>query len=249
MVGPTRCFTRCFGLAGSCAGDYFEDRAKLLRAVVVHNSEIVLGGLRQLDTRFESWGSLNWTVQLHSGFSARSACDLGRPRLCRDSARTRRYGPDPRMRQGRATQAAMKWWGWGEEDVRFTHEGKPELAPFIERFLGLDVRVPGTRAMAFEDLDVPAAALASGLTTRLEDAIRATFHRRPRPGGPRAREEPHRPGPTAPWGPGSPAGRRGAPGAESEVAAVVRAAPGRECRDHPVRGRIEHLRQPRGRAG
>jgi alkyldihydroxyacetonephosphate synthase len=67
----------------------------------------------------------------------------------------------------------MKWWGWGEDDVHFTHEGKPELAPFIERFLGLDVRVPGTRAMAFEDLDVPAAALPSELRARLEAAVGA----------------------------------------------------------------------------
>ena len=34
-----------------------------------------------------------------------------------------------RMSHGGATPAAMKWWGWGEEDVFFTHEGKPELAP------------------------------------------------------------------------------------------------------------------------
>jgi alkyldihydroxyacetonephosphate synthase len=67
----------------------------------------------------------------------------------------------------------MKWWGWGEEDVFFTHEGKPELAPFIERVLGLDVRVPGTAAIAFEDLEVPAGVLPSGLRARLEDAVGA----------------------------------------------------------------------------
>jgi alkyldihydroxyacetonephosphate synthase len=65
----------------------------------------------------------------------------------------------------------MKWWGWGAEDVSFSHEGKPELAPFIERVLGLDVRRPGTRRIAFEDLQIPAPALAAGLTPRLEDAV------------------------------------------------------------------------------
>jgi alkyldihydroxyacetonephosphate synthase len=65
----------------------------------------------------------------------------------------------------------MKWWGWGEEDVSFTHEGKPELAPFIERVIGLDVRLPGTPAIAFEDLDVPAPVLPAGLRVRLEDAV------------------------------------------------------------------------------
>ena len=31
--------------------------------------------------------------------------------------------------------SAMKWWGWGDEDVAFTHEDKPELGPFLERVL------------------------------------------------------------------------------------------------------------------
>ncbi|MEA2324438.1 MAG: alkyldihydroxyacetonephosphate synthase, partial [Solirubrobacteraceae bacterium] len=35
--------------------------------------------------------------------------------------------------------AAMKWWGWGEEGVSFTHEDKPDLAPFIHRHIGIDV--------------------------------------------------------------------------------------------------------------
>ena len=47
----------------------------------------------------------------------------------------------------------MKWWGWGEENVSFTHEGKPELAPFIERVLRLDVRRPGTSAIAVAVVD------------------------------------------------------------------------------------------------
>jgi alkyldihydroxyacetonephosphate synthase len=65
----------------------------------------------------------------------------------------------------------MKWWGWGEEDVFFTHEGKPELAPFIERVLGLDVRRPGTNAMPFEDLKVPAAVLPTRLRGDLDEAV------------------------------------------------------------------------------
>jgi alkyldihydroxyacetonephosphate synthase len=64
----------------------------------------------------------------------------------------------------------MKWWGWGDESVSFSHEGKPELAPFIERVLGLDVRRPGTSAIAFEDLDVPPPALPAGLRADLEAA-------------------------------------------------------------------------------
>src|SRR4051794_10726369 len=77
------------------------------------------------------------------------------------------------MHEGRATPAAMKWWGWGEESVSFTHEGKPDLAPFIEGVLGLDVRRPGSSATAFEDLEIPAAALPPGLRAALEDALGA----------------------------------------------------------------------------
>jgi alkyldihydroxyacetonephosphate synthase len=70
-----------------------------------------------------------------------------------------------------ATRASMKWWGWGEESVSFTHEGKPELAPFIERHLELDVRRPGTRPIAFGELDVPPSVLPAGLRSGLEDAV------------------------------------------------------------------------------
>jgi alkyldihydroxyacetonephosphate synthase len=67
----------------------------------------------------------------------------------------------------------MKWWGWGAEDVSFSPEGKPELAPFLERVLALDVRPPSIRAIAFEDLEVPASALPAGLRARLEAAVGA----------------------------------------------------------------------------
>ena len=72
-----------------------------------------------------------------------------------------------------ATRAPMKWWGWGEERISFTHEGKPELAPFIERHLELDVRRPGTRPIAFGDLEVPPSVLPAGLRSDLEDAVGA----------------------------------------------------------------------------
>jgi alkyldihydroxyacetonephosphate synthase len=65
----------------------------------------------------------------------------------------------------------MKWWGWGEESVSFTHEGKPELAPFIERHLRLDVRRPGKSPIAFEALEIAEPDLPASLRTKLEDAV------------------------------------------------------------------------------
>jgi alkyldihydroxyacetonephosphate synthase len=76
-----------------------------------------------------------------------------------------------RMYRDGAIQAPMKWWGWGEESVSFTHEGKPELAPFIERHLRLDVRRPGKSPIAFEELDIPEPELPATLRTKLEDAV------------------------------------------------------------------------------
>jgi alkyldihydroxyacetonephosphate synthase len=77
------------------------------------------------------------------------------------------------MHQAEATPAPMKWWGWGDDNVSFTHEGKPELAPFIERVLGLDVRRPGTPAIAFEELEIPPPELPAGLKARLQAAVGA----------------------------------------------------------------------------
>ena len=77
------------------------------------------------------------------------------------------------MHKDGATPAPMKWWGWGEESVSFTHEGKPELAPFIERHLKLDVRRPGTPPLAFEALEISAPVLSAPLRARLEDAVGA----------------------------------------------------------------------------
>jgi len=72
--------------------------------------------------------------------------------------------------------AAMKWWGWGHEDVSFTHEDKPELAPFIQKALQLDVTKPGTeRPKELDELDVPDPVLPDALRGALEKAVGAEY--------------------------------------------------------------------------
>jgi alkyldihydroxyacetonephosphate synthase len=61
----------------------------------------------------------------------------------------------------------MKWWGWGEEGVAFTHEDKPELGPFLERHLEIDVSRVSSPRVAFEDLDIP--------EPRVDGELRAAF--------------------------------------------------------------------------
>jgi alkyldihydroxyacetonephosphate synthase len=64
----------------------------------------------------------------------------------------------------------MKWWGWGDPGVGFTHEDKPGLAPFIREVLGVDVSRAGGAVRSFEDLDVPAPNLPESLRAALERA-------------------------------------------------------------------------------
>ena len=98
--------------------------------------------------------------------------------------------------------AAMKWWGWGDEDVSFTHEDKPELAPFIREQLRLDVdqaAAPSGRT-TFDELDVPEPVLPTTCAPRwrARSAPSTSPTDAARPRGPRARQEPARPGPPAP---------------------------------------------------
>jgi alkyldihydroxyacetonephosphate synthase len=67
----------------------------------------------------------------------------------------------------------MKWWGWGDEEIAFTHEDKPELGPFLEG--EIDIRVDGvaSRPVGFDELDVPETNLAADLRVALEAAVGA----------------------------------------------------------------------------
>jgi len=66
---------------------------------------------------------------------------------------------------------AMKWWGWGREDISFTHEDKPALGPFVKRELGVDVTSVASRPVAFDQLKIPEPSLAPALRGVLEEAV------------------------------------------------------------------------------
>ena len=65
----------------------------------------------------------------------------------------------------------MKWWGWGDEGVSFTHTDKPALAPFIKLHLGLDIEAKTSRPVAFDDLRIPDSSLEPSLRSALEGAV------------------------------------------------------------------------------
>jgi alkyldihydroxyacetonephosphate synthase len=71
--------------------------------------------------------------------------------------------------------ATMKWWGWGPEGVEFTHADKPDLAPFIEKVLGLKVGAPTAPPPRFHELVVPESRLPDDLRAALERAVTPAF--------------------------------------------------------------------------
>ena len=70
-----------------------------------------------------------------------------------------------------AHRGGMKWWGWGEHGVSFTHEDKPELAPFIRQALDLDVSRMTSRPVGLEELELPEPSVPGGLREALEAAV------------------------------------------------------------------------------
>src|SRR4051794_339281 len=76
----------------------------------------------------------------------------------------------PQRRRWRQN-APMKWWGWGDEDVTFTHEDKPDLGPFLAREIEVDVAAPAARPVGFDELDVPEPTLDADLHAALEAAV------------------------------------------------------------------------------
>ena len=65
----------------------------------------------------------------------------------------------------------MKWWGWGDEQVAFTHEDKPELGPFLQRHLEIDVSTISAPRVDFDGLEIPPPGLSSKLRAELRDAV------------------------------------------------------------------------------
>lgn len=65
----------------------------------------------------------------------------------------------------------MKWWGWGDEGVEFTHGDKPMLAPFVREQIGVDLDLPHTLKPSFADLELPEPRLPSELREALERVV------------------------------------------------------------------------------
>jgi alkyldihydroxyacetonephosphate synthase len=70
-------------------------------------------------------------------------------------------------------RGGMKWWGWGNDGVAFTHDDKPELGPFLLRHLDLDVSRVVARPVGFGALEIAEPFLPDGLRAALEAVVGA----------------------------------------------------------------------------
>src|SRR5436190_200512 len=99
----------------------------------------------------------------HSGIRAGAAPWTAGPTALR-AGRPRGHPPAVAVRM-----RPMKWWGWGDEGIAFTHEDKPELGPFIARAIGVDVTAPAERAV----LDADAVVIPFGGGTNIAGSLEA----------------------------------------------------------------------------
>ncbi len=145
----------------------------------------------------------------------------------------------------------MKWWGWGDEEVSFTHDDKPDAGAVRRaRRSSIDLDGLAVASVDFDELDVAAPALAPDAARRARGGRRRgpRLGRRDGPRRPHLRQEPARPRARPPRRPRPAARRHRLPGhrgrGRRDHARRARRRRGR----HPVRRRHQHLRQPRGTA-
>jgi alkyldihydroxyacetonephosphate synthase len=96
-----------------------------------------------------------------------------RPRLAkRLEAAVRRLAGEPTGEEQTMVQH-MKWWGWGDEQVTFTHEDKPDLAPFVREKLGIDLDGPRESVLDFDDLTIAPPVVNEAFDAALAAVLRA----------------------------------------------------------------------------
>lgn len=77
----------------------------------------------------------------------------------------------------------MKWWGWGDPGVSFTHLDKPKLAPFVRDNVDIDLDREPASPPTLDSLDVPASKVDKEVLDALgsivgPDHVRSDRHER-----------------------------------------------------------------------
>mgnify|MGYP002138425692 FL=1 len=66
----------------------------------------------------------------------------------------------------------MKWWGWGDANVSFTHADKPDLGPFIREKIDIDLDGRPSKVLDFDDLDIAEPIIGDEFAAALSGALR-----------------------------------------------------------------------------
>src|SRR5688500_13970976 len=70
----------------------------------------------------------------------------------------------------------MKWWGWGEDGIAFSHDDKPAFAPFVKKHLGVDLNKKSKASRVdFESLQLSEPKISVGFRQSLENIVGAEF--------------------------------------------------------------------------
>jgi len=65
----------------------------------------------------------------------------------------------------------MKWWGWGEQEISWSHDDKPSLGPFVRERIGIDLDQPPAPLIELDQLKVPDPALDDVLLKALTAVV------------------------------------------------------------------------------
>ncbi|WP_297745795.1 FAD-binding oxidoreductase [uncultured Tessaracoccus sp.] len=65
----------------------------------------------------------------------------------------------------------QKWWGWGEEHLGYSDEGRPKFRSFVKKMVGLDIYDATPAKPDFSSLDVPAPQIDDTLREKLRKIV------------------------------------------------------------------------------
>ncbi len=65
----------------------------------------------------------------------------------------------------------QKWWGWGEEHLGYSDEGRPKFRSFVKKMVGLDIYDATPAKPDFSSLDVPAPLIDDALREKLRNIV------------------------------------------------------------------------------
>lgn len=126
---------------------------------------------------YELWPKgKRWTrrgaVRVTIGEPMYASTDGGTPLAARLENEIRRLGAERSMTTQERSMEHMKWWGWGDANVSFTHTDKPDLGPFIREKIDIDLDGRPSKVLDFDSLDIAEPIIGDEFAAALAAALR-----------------------------------------------------------------------------